>query len=208
MRKTQQKRQHILETAYRLFRTKGFANTSMSQITAEVGGSRATVYSYFASKEELFFECISSAADEYAKRIFGELHDPKADLSQTLVATHESALRLICDSEQLASRRLLIAEAERAGIGRLISLKMDAYMTELAAFLRNGMNQGHLRHGDPLLAARQLRALVEADIVERCLLGEHQVPPTATGFSRATQDAVATFFRAYAPTDGRNASTE
>ena len=56
MRKTDQKRQHILDTAFRLFQSKGFANTSMSEITAEAGGSKATVYNYFPSKEELFAE--------------------------------------------------------------------------------------------------------------------------------------------------------
>ena len=52
------KRQAILETAYRLFRTQGFDKTSMTEITTQVGGSKATVYSHFPSKEELFVECM------------------------------------------------------------------------------------------------------------------------------------------------------
>lgn len=206
MRKTDQKRQHILDTAYRLFQSKGFANTSMSEITAEAGGSKATVYNYFSSKEELFVECMTSAAGEYVKGIFGDLQDAKADVPGALVATLKNAVRLLCSSEQLASKRLLIAEAERSGIGRLFCRKMDAYMEELAAFLSTAMNKGHLRQGDPLLAARQLRALAEADIVERCLMGAHRVPPVAATVSRAAQDAVTTFFRAYAP--GGDAETQ
>ena len=53
MKKRDAKRQAILDTAYRLFRTQGFDRTSVSQITAEVGGSKATIYSHFPSKEEL-----------------------------------------------------------------------------------------------------------------------------------------------------------
>lgn len=199
MRKTDQKRQHILDSAYRLFQSKGFANTSMSEITAQAGGSKATVYNYFSSKEELFVECMTNASDEYVKDIFGSLRDANVEVPGALLATLKNALRLLCRSEQLASKRLLIAEAERSGIGRLFCRKMDAYMEELAAFLSSAMNKGHLRHGDPLLAARQLRALAEADIVERCLMGAHRVPPLGSTVSRAAQEAVTTFFRAYAP---------
>ena len=33
----------------------GYERTSMSEIAARLGGSKATLYSYFPSKEELFF---------------------------------------------------------------------------------------------------------------------------------------------------------
>lgn len=199
MRKTDQKRQYIVATAHRLFQNKGFANTSMSEIAAGAGGSKATVYNYFASKEKLFIECMTGAADDYVKGLFGDLQNAKSEVPVALVSTLKNAVRLLCSSEQLASRRLLIAEAERFGIGRVFCSKMDAYMVELAAFLASAMNKGHLRQGDPLLAARQLRALAEADIVERCLMGAHRVPPVAATVSRAAQDAATTFLRAYAP---------
>jgi AcrR family transcriptional regulator len=207
MRKTDQKRQHILDTAYRLFQSKGFANTSMSEITAEAGGSKATVYNYFPSKEELFVECMTNISDQYIDGIFGGLQDFKGDLQVALLETVKDALRVLCSLEMLASKRLLIAEAERSGIGRLFYRKMDGYMGELAAILRRAMDEGQLRQGDPLLAARQLRALLEADIVERCLMGAHTAPPSAVVISRAAEDAVATFLTAYAPTGDADAST-
>ena len=43
----------------------GFDKTSVSEITAEVGGSKATIYSHFPSKEELFVECMLAAAENY-----------------------------------------------------------------------------------------------------------------------------------------------
>jgi hypothetical protein len=84
---------------------------------------------------------------------------------------------------------------------------MDGYMGELAAILRRAMGEGQLRQGDPLLAARQFRALLEADIVERCLMGAHTAPPSAVVISQAAEDAVATFLTAYAPTADADAST-
>ena len=199
MRKTDQKRQNILDTAYRLFQSKGFANTSMSEITAEAGGSKATVYNYFPSKEELFVECMTHISDQYIEGIFRSLHELEAELPMALLETVKDALRVLCSPEMLASKRLLIAEAERSGIGKLFYRKMDGYMGELAAILRRAMDEGQLRQADPLLASRQLRALMEADIVERCLMGAQKAPPSAVAISRAAGDAVATFLRAYVP---------
>jgi AcrR family transcriptional regulator len=207
MRKTDQKRQHILDTAYRLFQSKGFANTSMSEITAEAGGSKATVYNHFPSKEELFVECMTYVNDGYFEGIFGGLQNIKDELLAALLETGKAALRYLCSPDMLASKRLLIAEAERSGIGKLFYRKMDGYMGELAAILRRAMDEGQLRQGDPLLAARQFRALLEADIVERCLMGAHKVPPSSVVISRAAEDAMATFLRAYAPTGDADPST-
>jgi AcrR family transcriptional regulator len=207
MRKTDQKRQHILDTAYRLFQSKGFANTSMSEITAEAGGSKATVYNYFPSKEELFVECMTNISDQYIDGIFGGMENFKGDLTAALLETLKYALRVLCSLEMLASKRLLIAEAERSDIGKLFYRKMDGYMGELAAILRHAMDEGQLRQANPLLAARQLRALLEADIVERCLMGAQKAPPSAVAISRAAEDAVATFLAAYAPSCDAGAST-
>ena len=206
MRKTDQKRQNILDTAYRLFQSKGFANTSMSEITAEAGGSKATVYNYFPSKEELFVECMTHISDQYIEGIFRSLHELEAELPMALLETAKDALRVLCSPEMLASKRLLIAEAERSGIGKLFYRKMDGYMGELAAILRRAMDEGQLRQADPLLASRQLRALMEADIVERCLMGAQKAPPSAVAISRAAGDAVATFLRAYVPCREADAS--
>jgi len=199
MRKTDQKRQHIVDTAYRLFQSKGFANTTMSEITSEAGGSKATVYNYFASKDELFVECLTSVSDRYLEGMFIGLKDTKAETSVALVDTAKNVLRYLCSPEMLANKRLLINEAERSGIGKHFYKKMDGYMEELAVFLRRAMDKGDLRQSDPILAARQLRTLVESDMVERCLMGAEKVPPSAATVSREAQNALATFFRAYGP---------
>src|ERR1700723_4257251 len=65
MSKSDSKRQLILDSAYRLFRARGFDGTSMADITSQVGGSKATLYSHFPSKEELFVECMMAALENY-----------------------------------------------------------------------------------------------------------------------------------------------
>lgn len=199
MKKTDQKRQHILDTAYHLFRSNGFEKTTMSEITAAAGGSKATLYNYFPSKEELFLACMIDITDHLLEGAFAGLADPKADVKAALLNTGKVALRAICTPEGLASKRLVIAEAARSGIGKLFHEKTLQYMQELAAFLRRAMDAGHLRKDDPLQAAYQFRALLEADILERCLLGAEEAPPSSAAISRAAKNAVAAFLRAYAP---------
>ncbi len=53
----------VNEAAHRLFLEHGFAATSMDAVAREAGVSKATLYSYFPSKEALFAHLI---ADECA----------------------------------------------------------------------------------------------------------------------------------------------
>ncbi len=53
--KTESKRQAILKAAADVFRDVGFERASMEEIRARIGGSKATLYNYFPSKEKLFF---------------------------------------------------------------------------------------------------------------------------------------------------------
>ncbi|MCS6795482.1 MAG: TetR/AcrR family transcriptional regulator [Raineya sp.] len=46
----------IIEVAEKLFFEKGLRNVTMDEIAGRLRYSKATVYSYFASKDELFFE--------------------------------------------------------------------------------------------------------------------------------------------------------
>ncbi|BBZ26583.1 hypothetical protein MMAD_08780 [Mycolicibacterium madagascariense] len=56
----EQRRRHVLVSAWKCFSRQGFHATSMDQIIAETGMSPNAVYRYFAGKEEL----IDAAADE------------------------------------------------------------------------------------------------------------------------------------------------
>jgi TetR/AcrR family transcriptional repressor of nem operon len=53
MRPQQDRRTHLIQTALRLFATRGYHNTSIADILRESGCKRGTLYHYFSSKEEL-----------------------------------------------------------------------------------------------------------------------------------------------------------
>lgn len=197
--KTDEKRQLIVDTAYRLFRTNGFEKTSMSEITAKVGGSKATLYNYFSSKEELFVECMFGIAENYLEGIFSHLQDPAGDVRTALQGFGENVTRLLCSPEIVAARRLTIAEAGRAGIGKLFYEKITSRQEEIAKFIGISMDAGKLRRADTHLAAAQLRALLEAEIFDPYLLSVRTTIPDDTELTAITDRAVDSFLRAYTP---------
>jgi AcrR family transcriptional regulator len=199
MLKRDAKRQAILDTAYRLFRERGFDGTSVSEITAEVGGSKATIYSHFASKEELFVECMTAALADYLTGTVGQIDTSGADPHAALREFGEKILNFGSSAEMVAVRRLIIAEAGRAGIGRLFYAKLASLRAQVAELLSGFMASGTLRPDDAGFAASQLRALLEAEILEPLLLQVRDDSPDQQEIALAADRAVSAFIRAYAP---------
>src|SRR6185503_2012421 len=82
--RTEEKRREIVRIAAELFEELGYERTSMSAIAARVGGSKATLYGYFASKEDLLRAVLDHDVNEEAERLMQELLAEK-DLRSSLV---------------------------------------------------------------------------------------------------------------------------
>ena len=199
MKKSDAKRKAILETAYRLFREQGFEKTSMSEITTQVGGSKATLYSHFSSKEELFAECLSEAIEQYVSGTFSALDTPHEDMESTLRHFGENFLRCVCSSDMIEVRRLLISEASRLGMGLLSFKKIIVLRDKVATYLGECMEAGMLRSENPMHAADHLKGLLESEVMEQLLLNTIGDLPDDAMRSQAAQRAISVFLRAYAP---------
>lgn len=60
----QPRRQHLIDTAYRLFNEHGYHATGIDWILAESGVSKATLYKYFRSKEELILAVLQQRHEQ------------------------------------------------------------------------------------------------------------------------------------------------
>jgi len=195
-----QKRQAILEAAYRLFRANGFERTSVSAIVAAVGGSKGTIYTHFGSKEGLFVDCMFAVPEHSIGPMLARLHAGGKDLEALLREFGEAFIRLACTPEVVAVRRLMISEAQRAGVGRMFYERFQVFQQGVASFLSACMAQGRLRSADPHVAATQLRLLLEAEMIDPLLLCATDGPIADDEIRRICDCAVDTFLRAYAPT--------
>lgn len=193
--KTEARRDAIVAAAWDVFKKEGFERTTMSDISERVGGSKATLYGYFQSKEQLFSaaleQVIGDRADAAFTRITGQ-----TDLRTRLLEFSRVYLEARMSSDMLAVERALINEGERSDLGaRLLGRFVQPHWRKVAATLDQEMQVGRLRRADPLLAAWHFRGLVEADLVERRLHGDTTI--TAHEMETAVSAGVDAFLRAY-----------
>jgi len=195
--KTESKRQAILQAAAEVFRDVGFDRASMSDIRERIGGSKATLYNYFPSKEKLFFEVMHHAKEVELEAITCELNADAGDLKRELVRFGQKFLAVLYSADAIAVRRLSIAESRHSDIGRLSFEQAVAPIEkQVTEFLRKVMKRGTLRTADPKIAAMHLLSLLESELLQRVLLGVIEiVKPESLG--GAVRRAVDVFLLGY-----------
>lgn len=161
----QMRRETILSIARDMFFTEGYAAVSMSAIAARLGGSKGTLYNYFASKEELFIAVLA----EHFNRVGALMHNlaiGSGDPAERLRVFGFKFLQLILSDDYLRIYRLVTAEAARfPEIGGAFQGKsMMAHKQALADFFQSQMTAGVLREADPALVARQFLDLCRSDL--------------------------------------------
>ncbi len=198
--RTESKREEILTTAARAFLELGFERTSMSDIAARLGGSKATLYGYFASKEDLFLAVAVAAGQRQALPALEDLKESLDDLRIALQRFGEVLLRFLLERETLAARRMVLAESQRSDIGQRFYLSGRQKGLELLAqVLEQAMDAERLRRCDPFVAATHLLGLIECELLPRYLFGVEKASPTAARIADVTRRAIAVFLAAYGP---------
>jgi len=189
--KTESKRQAILKAAADVFREVGFERASMSEINARIGGSKATLYNYFPSKEKLFFEVMYQAKELELVKITAALNPDTDDLKQELLHFGKKLLPVLYSPDAIAIRRLAIAELGHSDIGKVVFEGSTAPMEkQVAEFLNKAMKRGVLRTTDAKTAAVHLLSLLESELLQRVLLGvmDSLKPEAVKGVVRGAVD--------------------
>lgn len=200
--KSETRRQAILAAAAEVFQETGFERTSMAAICERLGYSKATLYNYFSSKEELFSAVVFDATEEEFLATQAALDPTMPDLTHALELFGQRFLALIYSPQVQAVRRLMVSEGGRSDLGKTCyergPVRSEAHT---AAFLQHAMDTGLLRPADAKVAAIHLRGLLEAEWVDRFLFQVLDEPSPET-IEATVQRAVAVFMAAYKPSDG------
>ena len=107
--KAEETRERILDAALRLFREKGFDETTMRDVSSEAGVATGAAYYYFRSKEDLVMGFYRRTAEE-SKESVAEALGNSRDLRKRIRAVIEQKL------EQFQEHRRLLAGLVRVGI--------------------------------------------------------------------------------------------
>jgi AcrR family transcriptional regulator len=196
--KSETRRDAILGVALEAFREVGFDAASMSQISARVGGSKATLYNYFASKEELLLEAMLFSAHKHAHDVIRLLKN-QGDLPTQLTRFVTSLLKLIDSDETIEVLRVAISVGGTTDIGkRFYEFGTHEVWLVIGDVLRAEIEKGTLRDADPDLMATHLRCLCEVGMI-RNLLGARD-PSEDEDVAAKAQCIVEVFLKVYGKT--------
>ena len=192
-----ERREAILKVALAAFLSDGYAATSMSSIAARVGGSKATLYYYFPSKEELFLAVI----DEKCRDAHATLADLLADVGDfphTLRTLADTLIRMILDDNSIAIRRLITAESARfSELGRgFYACGRERGIATLTEFFARAQRAGGLKPARPKDMTLTLLGLCEGELLIQKLWNVNP-DPAEEEIEAAIDHTVSVFLAAY-----------
>jgi len=194
--KTETRRNAIIEAATHVFLENGFEKTTMSDIATQLGGSKATLYGYFSTKEDLFLEAMNALGETLFAKTYAELLT-EGDIRDRLRHFGISMLSFTTSANALAMFRLLIAGSARPEIGRSLYIQeMQKGEAAIKALLKAAMDAGQLRQCDPQVVADHLRGLLEAEFLHKRLFSVMETP-SQKEIVTAVDRALEVFLAAY-----------
>jgi AcrR family transcriptional regulator len=142
--KTDKKREDILDASERIFAEKGFHETGIADIAAELGMGHGTFYRYFKNKHDIAIKVIDRLVARFGE--IGLAEDPNA--SGTLEEYRAQSARIIERWLEFTDQHPHVMRFfhEQSAIvdGRRMQLVIEMYVVQMARFLENGIAKGFL----------------------------------------------------------------
>ena len=182
----------FLTAATEVFLEFGFANATLDEVIRRSGGSRATLYAQFGSKEGLFAAIIAAKRDQIVAAL--EQMATGGAVDEVLKRFATAYMRELMAPEGLALYRVVIGESARfPDLGASVfSSGPQTAASRLASYLRDQSESGVLDLPDPDLAARQFLQIVKGDLHERALM-QPALIVTKKAIAHCIAVAIATF---------------
>jgi AcrR family transcriptional regulator len=196
-----ERREGILKVAYAAFLNDGYAATSMSSIAAKVGGSKATLYNYFSSKEELFAAVIEEKCRDFQELLFDAEVDTQ-DFRRALTRLVDKIVRRWLQDDNIATYRLITAETARfPELGRAFYMSgRHKGKQMLADYFARAQKAGDLTSADPMEMASLFLLLCKGELSLQKLWNVNP-EPSEEDIGRAVAQTVSVFFAAYGARD-------
>ena len=196
--RTEEKRDEIVKIAAELFEKHGFERCSMAALSERLGGSKATLYGYFPSKECLLRAVIKCEIATEFDRIMHELveeEDLRAGLIKLGVAYHNKRL----SSLPVANIRSIVNQPPGSTMGKeFYETIIRPHFEDIAKQIESLIDQGRLKRDDPWTMLMHWKGLNDQDLFERRLIGAISGPEDVDVKKIATQAADA-FLKIYGP---------
>jgi AcrR family transcriptional regulator len=172
----QENKQSILNAAENVFAKKGFALATMDDIAEAAQFSKATLYRYFKSKQEMFMEVILNTFDEAYKNSIkiqkknGDSSEKLRELIQYILGYYQRKKNLsrIFIMEHSAMKKLLKFDVSKQGlhsnhhpqVPQVIRKKLEEIFNVMVTIVEEGIRSGEFRDIDPKEVCYILGALL------------------------------------------------
>ncbi|MFF5343661.1 TetR/AcrR family transcriptional regulator [Streptomyces althioticus] len=161
----QMTRRLLLESGLELFKTKGYAATTVDDIATAAGTTRVTFYAYFPSRSDLMRALIDEQLNETLERVRSPEHGSTArDLVATVAeGTHEAIMAWLRRTAELwpAVRPIIRIGRDASVVDPDLPDLVERWMEEAIADIEDGLSaagrlEPHQRHFRGVLAMAQL----------------------------------------------------
>ena len=169
--RTEQKRDEIVRIAAELFEKHGYDRCSMAALSERLGGSKATLYGYFPSKEDLLRAVIQCEVASEFDRVLHEFHEEpelRDGLIRLGIAYHNKRL----SSLPVANIRAIVNQPPGSTMGKeFYETVIRPAFEGVAKQFEQLMDEGRLKRADPWTVLMHWKGLNDQDLFERRLIG-------------------------------------
>lgn len=191
------KRRAFIDSAIKLFAEQGPDGTTMSDIVADAGGSKETLYRHFPSKEALFAAVVTQSLADVDFDSVERLLAAEQALPVRIRDFARAYLDHIIDPRLVMLRRMMSPDRSKRGREVYEQIVVPPWRS-IADCLEREMQGGALRAADPWRCAMHLKALIEGEYP--ALLDIDAIDQPAKCARLQIADAASeAFLRAYAP---------
>ena len=160
--------QRFVEVAQELFLERGFAGTSVNEIVRRAGGSLATLYAEYGTKDELFEAVMNRRAAAMFTDIIRSKNRTNAapEIDEELLQLAKRMQAHMLSEGALAIYRLAVHEGPKFPSVRrtVLANGLKAFLQRLADYFSELVAAGRLKVDDPAIAAELFLTLVQGQL--------------------------------------------
>ena len=196
--RTDEKRSEIVRIAADLFEQMGYDRCSMACLSERIGGSKATLYGYFPSKEELLRAVLDFQVATDADKIMRDF-PASDDLRESLILLGTAYLNKRMSPLPVMNIRTVMAQPAGSTMGKEFyeGIIKPAFHRLVDKF-QELMEEGKLRNADPEIMMLHWKGLCDWDFFEQRLLGAIDGPDPKL-VKKAASLAADAFQKLYGP---------
>lgn len=188
----------VVAGAREVFLAQGFEGASVDIIAKRAGVSKATLYSYFSDKKELFLEVTKQECALQADRVI-EVDGVDLPVREMLIGMGQKMMSFLTSSFAHRIFRICVAESDRfPELGRDFYRSGPQLMHDrLVAYFQQACARGELQIDDISLAAHQFQELLKSDVFVKMVFNVIDTPDPVQ-LDRVVEGAVDIFLAKYA----------